>query len=93
MKKVNTFKVVVLILTILIIAISASAQKIITTTYTKSTEIYQDSISLVKNAVLTPEYATDSQGRKYNIYKGSRGGLFIVAKRSTGKYYKKYIKK
>lgn len=36
---------------------------------------------------------TDKEGKKYPIYKGARGGVYILRTSKNGKEYKQYLKK
>lgn len=53
-----------------------------------------DSVQIAKKSILTPDFHKDSKGNKRQIFKGSKGGLFVIRKSGkTGNWYKDYLPK
>lgn len=53
----------------------------------------QKVLHTIKKAAITGKTYTDSKGKIYPVYQGSRGGFYFWAiSRNTGKAYKRYLK-
>lgn len=72
-------------------SLSASAQKV--TKDSKGNFIQVSTAARVKaEPVATGQTFTDTKGKSYPVYKGSRGGLFYMTVNKNGEQVKKYIK-